>query len=277
MAKKRITELSQDEISQTQYANKVLTDYTAKFAIPLYRRGLDGTPDPVGSGFVISKHGRSFLITAGHVYDSNSRENAIFFYTGDSAVSYIEGFFKVSECVSRDEDKIDLAVVMLAYDVNFDKHWAVVDSVDIVCDTFKLDDGRFVFSGYPAGRHKTNKTEKRVDFRCYSWVGGFVPECSYSNVGATKKNNLLIKFKNKHAITVEGVGGYQFPKPDGISGGPVWVALGKRNQRRQLVIDEVKLAGLIIEYHPSHQLMLATSIDRAMEYVDELYDQYGAA
>jgi len=162
MAKKRITELSQDEISQTQHANKILTDYTAKFAIPLYRLGLNGTPDPVGSGFIISKYGRFFLITAGHVYDNNSRENTIFFYTGDSGVSYIEGFFKVSECVSRDEHKIDLAVVMLAYDVSFDKHWAVVESVDIVCDTFKLCDGRFVFSGYPAGRHRINKKKKLI-------------------------------------------------------------------------------------------------------------------
>ncbi|RMQ37673.1 hypothetical protein ALP86_02089 [Pseudomonas amygdali pv. mori] len=275
MAKKRITELSQDEISQTQQANKILTDYTARFAIPLYRLGSNGIPDLLGSGFILRKYNRSFLITAGHVYDNNSRENAIFFYTGDSEVSFIKGFFKVSECVNRADDKLDLAVVMLEYDVIFNKHWAVVDSADVACDTFKLVDGRFIFSGYPLGRHKINRKGKEVDFHCFSWVGNIVPDFKYTSVGATKENNLLIKFKNKHAATVEGVKGYQFPKPDGISGGPVWVALGKRNGRKQLVIDEVKLAGVIIEYHPSHDVMLATSIDRAMEYVDELYDQYG--
>lgn len=277
MAKTRVTELSQDEISQTQYANKFLADHTARFAIPLYQLGINGMPDLVGSGFIISKYGRSFLITAAHVYDNNSRQNAIFFYTGGPGVSYIEGFFKVSECVNRTEDKLDFAVVMLSYDVIFNEHWAVVDSADVVCDASSIVDGRFIFSGYPLGRHKINKKEKAVDFRCFSWVGNLVPDSKYESVGVTKENNLLIKFKNKHATTVEGVGGYQFPKPDGISGGPVWVALGKRNDRKQLVIDEVKLAGLIIEYHPSHEVMLATSIDRVMEYVDELYKQYGEA
>ena len=71
---------------------------------------------------------------------------------------------------------------------------------------------------------------------------------------------------------IDGAVGGMFPKPRGMSGAPVWCTVGYRQADGRLIVDDVLLAGVLIEHIPEGKCFLATSIDIVVEMILDLAD-----
>lgn len=58
-----------------------------------------------------------------------------------------------------------------------------------------------------------------------------------------------------------------------MSGAPVWHTVGFRNEENLLVIENVLLAGVLIEHIPQRKALLATSINIVLSMINELHKE----
>ncbi|MDR8365039.1 hypothetical protein [Pseudomonas sp. JL3] len=272
---KRENPLNPRQMEDLKEALSIAADATSRFSLPIYKLTESGLPDLVGTGFVIDFHGSCYFVTAAHVMDHHEVDRPLFYFVNSKQRQYIEGPCRTSSTnvADRKNDQIDLTVVKLPDGEgrpSEEIQKSVIFPGMITQDTSKIGDCRFIVPGYPLTKYDPDKKQKLLNPACFTWMGKSIPDETYKRLKFKKSQNLLIQFGRKHVMRTDEIVGSMFPEPRGVSGSPVWHTVGYRNEERILVIEEIFLAGVLIEHIPEGKCFLATSIDIVMSMIIDL-------
>lgn len=269
--------LNERQMNDLDFAMRTFRDTLSLFSLPIYKHKKKGPPDSIGTGFVIDYFGSCYFVTAAHVMDHHDNDEPLFYFFSKSKRQYIEGPYRISSdnMSERKNDKVDLIVIKLPDgkgrpEASINRR-AILPHM-ITLDTTKLDDCRFIVIGYPVTKQKADYKNKRLNTNCYAWIGKSISDEIYSKLNIEKSQNLLIQFERKNILRTDNIVGSTFPAPQGISGAPVWHTIGYRNEEKILVVDDIKLAGVLIEHIPQKKMLLATSINIVLDMIVDLHN-----
>lgn len=269
--------LNDRQIKAIDDAMIVCGNRLSPFSLPIYKHKVKGPPEAIGTGFVVDYFGTCYFVSAAHVMDYHETEEPLFYFVNKLDRQYIKGKSRTSskDSAGRNNDKIDVTVVKLPdgegrpdETVNH----SVISRDMITPDTTKIDDCRFIVAGYPVTRQKVDYKNKLLNMNCYFWIGKSIQNEIYLKLNIDKSQNLLIQFERKNIKRSDNIADSQFPEPQGISGSPVWHTVGYRNEEKILVIENVLLAGLLIEHMPKSKALLATSINIVLSMIIDLHN-----
>lgn len=223
----------------------------SKYLVALYNHPLK--PQFIGSAFIVECNGWPYLVTARHVLQNVERLEDVCFHIGLSDWRFLTG-----RLVSIG-DPLDLAVLRFHTPVIGWLPGIQKGAVDVTMTRHDCnDEGRlFVFAGFPASKSRTS--QGICETRPYSIVRPAVSLEPYGLMGRDSATHVAIAFDRKRERVDFGDGGAeQFPKPQGMSGSPVWSVRKLPDGRLGVALE-----GVAIEYQRDAGVMIATRFAHA--------------
>lgn len=265
-------------ITQDQAARDWIKDRTEKSqerffrsVRPIYGLTPSDTAMAVGTSFLFQVDGRRFLVTAAHVIDWN--QQTTLYVAGVGTLEQITGVAGVTKApaTGRSGDKYDFAFMELSNDFAERVGTDAFLNADDVSENRGTMDGRcFMALGYPASRNKPKPLAITGTHAVgKSWV--YSDSCHmadkvFTDVGASPETHLLLKFgKRSKAFSGELTNSIN---PQGASGG-ILADLGRIDPAALAPSAPFipRLAGILIEHHPSSKAIVATKIQLIIEAI----------
>lgn len=234
-----------------------------KLCVPLYT-DIKGIPALIGTGFFVQREDSVLLVSAAHVLE-HAKTQEIYFYIKPNVKRFLSGSMTINRHLgSRESDLIDLAAVRLD-SPNLPPYPSVqkyaLNSSQLRFSPSISDTARYVFIGFPASRSRIRKNPDQVRVSPYAFIGRSAPLSSYTEKRIGRDTHICLQFDRKHSFDLHGAGRL-FPKPQGISGSPIF-----------LLFDEFEvdpsptfsLVGIATTWDPKQRLLLGTGINSITE------------
>ncbi|NVM88480.1 serine protease [Variovorax sp. SG517] len=200
-------------------------DVMTHYVIPLYIDNWNGLPEQVGTAFLVQLGPADYLVSAAHVLDLRS-EGRLYFYSGSNIRTEVLGQLCHSgKNVPRDQDNIDVAVVRLAPGTPRPPYR------EIERLAFEIHELRprllprigrdFAVLGFPSSKNEFRRAHGEIRAKAYAYFGHSADESVYSELNLPTQDHLLLNFDRKSGINAQKEA-VVFPKPQGMSGGPIW-------------------------------------------------------
>jgi hypothetical protein len=196
-----------------------ISNMVARYAVPLYGEDNQGTSKLRGSAFIIRHLGKNYLVTANHVLDER-KEGGVHCFVGPNKIMKIVGHKFFTEPKNPGlEDSIDIAVVQLTTNVlPYEK--SAWEFIHLAPPMLPRSSKNYLVAGFPETKNITRNFDKKVDSQPYIYIGNS-PSCEvYERLGIGEATHILVDFNRKI-----GIGNLKenadFPKPVGMSGGPI--------------------------------------------------------
>jgi hypothetical protein len=237
---------------------------------PIYCYSDRERPELIGSGTLLDFGKCRFLITAAHVHDLSRLDEGIraeLYTTGknevgkDILVALPPDFVVTSLPASghRRDDHFDFAILRVIDELadqiarsHFFLPFELTDAEDKLAPS-----ARYMFSGYPVSREKTNYGEKTVAPKRWSLTEHSESVRRITELGLHPDMHVVVRYERDKFADEIGVR-KRFPLPKGMSGGPVW--RGEGDSRLWLKEAPVKLVGIGIEDREKDRVMVAVRI-----------------
>ncbi|MES0491406.1 MAG: hypothetical protein ABUK01_15535 [Leptospirales bacterium] len=210
----------------------------------------------IASGNYFDIDGRILFVTAGHVF-TNHGKNGLFVANNKSEKIYLnesKKYIFASQYAKEpggDDDQMDIGVIPL-FNVNKSTIPQNIININDIYTKPEVDiNYQAVMLGFPYGL-KIDEHRKIIDCPMFIYNTTFVHKPSPQFTNASSDFNYLIKYKRRD---IDHLGNKKTtPKPQGISGGGLWVKNGNK--------DKWKIIGIPIEYHNNHSQILVTRADQ---------------
>ncbi len=213
-----------------------------------------------GTGVLIDLFDSIFLFTAAHVLDEMVERSHDLLIPCKGGIDSIEGsysYIALKHKQNRNEDMIDVAYFKLTNEIAERLH----DSLEplpedkiVPINNFSLFDVA-TFAGYPHSKSKIRGTAAMNEIASYSGV--LVDQNEYKELGYEPALNILTKFRAKKAVKPDGTH-YNSPKPQGISGGGIYL-WPKTDDGKSHPVDR-RLIGIGHTYKKRENLLIGTNI-----------------
>lgn len=223
-------------------------------------------PELIGSCVFLIIDDRKFFVTAGHV--ANECANSPILVGYNSKLVEFSGV--IIKTAGTNTDKIDIAILELN-DVFFVK----INNSDCVTLEMIAPSGTcaeqkiYSFIGYPATKSKIDCSRNNtVKSKMYMYFNTTCEGSVYEDMSLTPDTHILIKFDAKKCKNESGEL-VTFPKPNGLSGGGVWL-----HKKLTHIRDETTkyLAGIAIEHHADKKCLLGVSIEAVIEVLKQEFN-----
>jgi hypothetical protein len=122
----------------------------------------------------------------------------------------------------------------------------------------------YLVTGFPASKSKLHPVRQEIDAGFY---GNWCPSASepaYAKTALSLEDHIVMPFSRKKVVG-EGLSIRAFPNPEGMSGSPVWLL---RDEARTNDSVQTPVVGVLVEYHRSRNLLVATDINTAVELMN---------
>jgi hypothetical protein len=196
------------------------TQTLSAFSTQVYR-DVKGKPVPEGTCFFIQEGSQVFLVSAAHVL---FRAQDLYFYSAPDEKRPLSGqLARSGKNKALDNDAVDVGVLLLG-DGAKPPFPAVGKSsmpVSYLRPKRTPRSGHYVFVGFPATKTYVNNRTKQVEVQAYAYRNISVPDDDYSSYGLSPETHLVLPLDLKKGIDAEGRHAH-FPKPQGMSGSPVF-------------------------------------------------------
>lgn len=200
------------------------TELLSRMSIPLY---IDKGSRPLffGTGFIVKTQGRFFLVSAAHVLDAGA-EHSIFFYCAPNTIRFLTGEAITTKIENdRSNDLLDIGITELR-----GSHlppYPEVDKFAIDISYLRpthLPRAAKIYSliGFPATKVSLDVRERTVTVAPFCFRNRSVAETDYASHGLDPGTHLVLALDVKNVFSSDG-SRIQFPKPQGMSGSPVFV------------------------------------------------------
>ena len=204
--------------------------HISKFVLPLYVESRSG-PVLLGSGFFVELKERLALVTAAHVLNQISGTNPLFVYRRRNEVVLITGKRFLS-----DPNAIDLGFVLTE---GLELPWVEVDWFAcrleyLYAERTPRAERHFVVAGYPETKNRTNPARKTIKAVIHAYHAHSIREDEYQRLGLDPTTHVALPLDLKEGFDPQGRH-VNFPKPQGMSGSPIWELFdesGDTNQPR---------------------------------------------
>lgn len=242
-------------------------DLMTRYVLPLYIDNWNGLPEQVGTAFMVQFGPADYLVSAAHVLDLRSK-GRMYFYSGSSVRTEVLGRLCHSgKGLTRDKDNIDVAVVRLASGTPRPPY------LDIDRSAFDIHQLRpqlvprtgrdFAVVGFPSSKNEFRRAHGEIRARAYAYFGYSAEESVYADLNLPVENHLLLNFDRKTGINTKRET-VVFPKPQGMSGGPIWQFHAEDEEDFRFGFPVV---GVAVAHKERHKLMQGTDISFALRAI----------
>lgn len=240
-----------------------LAELLSRHVIPLYRQPHGKRPEHVGTAFLLTALGRSFLATAGHVL---AEPRGMFFYVEKHTKRTLTGQLVRSKAKPGEQaDPWDIAILLLTGPGL--PPYPGVDKASAEADFFignpkaSLEGEHFLITGMPASRTKANPHTHQLKVEGFSLVSSNAPTATYKAVRRDPDKHLVMELDRKGSVGADG-SLRMFPDPHGMSGSPVWCLPSESNG-----LESVQLVGILTEFHEDLNALVATRVEPMLELI----------
>lgn len=195
-----------------------------RFVVPLYRNDRRGRPAQIGSGFFVRVKNRYLLVSAAHVM-RELPETELYYYIEPNRIRKVTGRRILGRVPEGHTDLLDVAGVLLSDD-SLPPYQAVdkfaVDMSYLRPRYLPRTGKEYVMVGFPASYSKVNPIAGTVAANVHAYHTGVATEQIYSQLGLSTETHLVLPLDLKVGFDLSGRH-RNIPKPQGMSGSPVWV------------------------------------------------------
>lgn len=243
---------------------------------PIYGADNQGNPIHIGSCFIIEHNVKKFLITASHVINQKKQAKTDL-YIGIKGEC--GGLFNVigNTCLINSKnsklDKIDIAVIKLEKNRYNLVTWEKLAALSFDYLEHNSNDVAEKFGvaiGYPNSKNKISRHNLKMTGLSHSSLM-IHEEDLFISIGANPQNHILIEYDKKVKDSDDNI--HQSSIPTGMSGGPLVTFNIEVNDYLQDIIPNIKISGVLIEYHKLKKVLLATKIKYVLEAIQKLEKQ----
>lgn len=243
-----------------------VTDLLTSFVVPLYRL-INKKPVSFGSGFFVRKAEDHFLISAAHVLELLPQE-PLYYYFAPGQMRKLSGRLALSRWTGdREQDPIDVGVLRLK-----DRPPPYPDVGKLAMEISYLRSsllprfGRvYALIGFPASKSKVNRVAREVTAACFAIRTRSVDDAVYVDHNASPAKNIVLSLDLEDCVDVDGRH-RNFPKPQGMSGGPIWVLMDEPHSTTSRVFPVVAIG---TKYRKRNKVLIGTDIGIALRMINE--------
>jgi hypothetical protein len=181
-----------------------------RYVLPIFTHE-NGIPVSVGTGFLLDTEFGHALVTAAHVLDGFYSGREYFFYAAPAITRKIAGealFSKLPQSGNRDDDLIDIAIVLLAGDADELPPFNVIGklsmSLDLVAPQATPRQGKkYAFLGFPASKSKVDRVDKGVRSASYAYLASSAQAGAYAQIEVDETFHIVLPFEKRNVVTLE--------------------------------------------------------------------------
>jgi len=240
---------------------------------PIYAASDRERPKLIGTGTLLDFGKARFLVTAAHVHDEYTENQvALYVATAGALLELPQRFHKtvVPPSGKRDDDRLDFAFIRLTDTLadevakgRFFLPFSLIDANDRLKPR-----ARYMFTGFPGSREKTNYGEKIVKPQRFSFTGETVSPKRMLDLGIAAETHIAVEFHREQVFDEQGKSAC-FPRAKGMSGGAVW--RGDGDSHLWLVKTPVRLVGLGIEDPNNQNVLVALRIHLVLAAIAQIH------
>ncbi len=239
---------------------------------PIYGASVNGRPEHIGSGLLLSWKEKRYLVTAAHITDENSESTL---YLGaESCLQEISSEFACTNKPNNDRSKD-----------HYDFAWTELTSPSLeVCDDLSFigesmislesscpDDNAHLALGYPNSKNKKHdNVNNSVAPKFMKYISTLQVDNSWAAERSLSGNeHILLKYHSKYARDSDG-NKVNTLSPRGAGGGAL-IDMGALHQVGTYKHNHApagKLAGMIIEKSTKHDVLVAVRIGSILEQIE---------
>jgi len=238
-------------------------DVLSRFVVPLYVEK-NGKPDQIGSGFFVRAGPTYFLVSAAHVLELGT---VLFYYVEPKVTVHLSGDRRLSKWVGdRERDPVDVGTLKL--NVALPPYPKVnKDAVDVSylrSGLLPRSDKIYSIIGFPATQSRSIPW-REVESTVYALRNRSIADSDYARHGLTPERNVVLPMNLKEGVDSAGKQ-RTFPKPQGMSGSPIWMLLEEGP-----VVGErsFPIVGIGTKYRKSERVLIGTDVDIAVHMIHE--------
>lgn len=200
----------------------------SRFVVPIYVDG-GSRPELLGSGFFVQTAKHLALVSAAHVLNQASVSNPIFACRTSNDVVQITG-----ERHLTDPAGLDLGFILVN---GVSLPWPEVDRY--ACRPEYLMGRRvprgnrhYVIAGYPETKSRVQPRKKSIYASLHAYHSQSIPDSEYSDYKLSPESHLALPLDLGVGFDADGKQ-VNFPKPNGMSGSPIWELLDYESHSSQ--------------------------------------------
>lgn len=238
-----------------------------KCIVPLIHFETPLKPDVCGTGTLVKKGSKHFILTAAHVV---RRFSPLFVPTGTEHVPLSINWILSS--TARDDcerDPLDYAIAELGTKQSelLRQRWTFVPDnlLDGVGDEFAT--AEYAFTGYPTSRDRVVFERREHRFQPRFFIQHSVASSALEKAGFSPHTHIGIHFKQTKNVNEVGLK-VSLPKMEGVSGGAIW-RVCSRNPTKPGHIT-AKLAGLATDRIVNHRMLVGVRIGLPVSRIQDL-------
>lgn len=249
-----------------------LSDETLRPTVPLYYEEDRGEPTLLGSGLLLSLGGIRFLLTAGHVFDHQTKRLEVGVPAGLLTVVGLPTRLRSPGARKIEEDRIDVGIVRLtggSWETLEESNFLGWAELDIATPTAERH--TYALVGFPVSVNRRGLDGGRLTAAAFR-VGGLECERSaYEERGIDPMNHVMVGF-DKNAV-LDADGPRNAPDLYGASGGGLW----RFGRRLRDATERPKLSAIATEWQKRgrHRYILGTRIQLIIEALADKYEDVG--
>ena len=245
-----------------------LSDCLSHNILPLFRQK-NGKPELVGSSFLVSSAADNYLISAAHVFDELAQGNELFFYIKPTITAKLSGELrrtKVPNEKDRNHDRLDIGVLKLDKSINppylgVQKYPVPIEA--LIPNALPRDGKHYLLVGFPETKSRINPVAKELKSKLYSFRNTSAPAIKYHELGLDASSHIVMNFQIRRTVSPNKEI-RTFPKPQGMSGSPVWLLYEEDGSNDP---SQTPIVGVLIEYYSSKKALVATDIGIALKLI----------
>lgn len=225
---------------------------------PVFRETAVG-PEQIGSGVLLNVSDAYFLLTAAHVTEERKRR-ALLIPAKSGFVNLCGLFIEsvIPRDKSRNEDKLDVAVVRLSPDLVNRMHDNLLfldhEDCDLADQTTAGD--VYTITGYPA--RKSERRDNAVSTDLFSLSGDGVADKRFEQLALDRRRHIIVQYRLSRAIHYSTMQKSRPPHPEGMSGGGIFA--WSKELPKLSALGQPKLAGIVTEYHQHKNIFVGTRL-----------------
>jgi len=202
-----------------------LTSLLSSFTFPLFADDDRGRPQQIGSSFIVRSGNEYYLVSAAHVLEL-LKTQTLYYYIGQAQTRKLTGKLMLSPWKGdRDKDPVDTGVLRLGHESHPpypDLKKFAVDSSYLRPSDSPRDGKHYAIVGYPETMNRADLATKTVNAVAYAYRNHSLPEVEYEKHKLSPQEHIVLPLRPKKSFDPDGKH-VHFPKPQGMSGSPIWL------------------------------------------------------
>ena len=123
---------------------------------------------------------------------------------------------------------------------------------------------KFAFVGYPSTKGTVDRIAHDLRSASYAYLSAPAPAETYAKLNLNPRFHIVLPFSKRGIVDLDGKS-FNFPKPNGISGAPLWELQMPEAGGRRVV-------GVMIEHRRQKGVLIATDIAAVLLMLRDYYE-----